>query len=248
MSDEKVVLITGGGTGIGKACALKFAESGYNVIVNYSRSESEASATAEAVKQIGTNGVTMQCDISDEAAVREMMNSVESQFGRLDALVNNAGFTSFIDHTDLDAMSEELWDKILGVNLKGPFFCMRAARKLLNKDGGGTVVNVSSVAGITGRGSSIAYCASKGALNTLTKSMARAMAPNIQVNAVCPGPVDSRWLQRVMNEEELMAMTQGYPIPRPATPEDIAESVIYLATRTALTTGQLLVVDGGNTM
>ena len=177
-----------------------------------------------------------------------MVEQVESTFGRLDALVNNAGTTEFIPHADLDAMTEAAWDRILAVNLKGPFFCIRAAQKLLAAGDGGAIVNVSSVAGLSGQGSCVAYCASKGALNTLTKSLARALAPQIRVNAVCPGPVDSRWLRAVMSPEQLQARTQDHPIPRPAQPDEIADAVLYLATGTTLTTGQLLVVDGGRTM
>ena len=119
---------------------------------------------------------------------------------------------------------------------------------MLSAGSGGAIVSVSSVAGLSGLGSSIAYCASKGALNTLTKSLARALAPRIRVNAVCPGPIDTRWLRSVMSEEQLYARTADYPLPRPAQPDDIADAVIYLATGTTLTTGQLLVVDGGRTM
>jgi 3-oxoacyl-[acyl-carrier protein] reductase len=163
-------------------------------------------------------------------------------------LVNNAGTTWFIDHKKLDELTEEKWDRILQVNLKGPFFCIRAAVPLLRKAGGGAVVSVSSVAGLSGEGSSIAYAASKGALNTMTKSLARSLGPDIRVNAVCPGPVDTRWLRAVMDEEELAKRTASYPLKRPAYPDDIADAVLYLATATSLTTGQCLVVDGGRTM
>jgi 3-oxoacyl-[acyl-carrier protein] reductase len=177
-----------------------------------------------------------------------MLQKVEREFGRLDVLVNNAGTTWFIDHKNLEEMTEEKWDRILQVNLKGPFFCIRAAVPLMRKSGGGAVVNVSSVAGLGGDGSSIAYAASKGALNTMTKSLARALGPEIRVNAVCPGPVDTRWLRAVMSPEELEKRTSHFPMKRPALPEDIADTVLYLATATSLTTGQCLVVDGGRTM
>lgn len=250
MTDKprKVALVTGSATGIGRACALRFAENGFDVVVNYSRSEAEARETLKLVEACRVKGLLLQCDVGSDAAVRNMFQTVDREFGRLDVLVNNAGTTWFIDHKNLEEMTEEKWDRILQVNLKGPFFCIRAAVPLLRKSGGGSIVSVSSVAGIGGEGSSIAYAASKGALNTMTKSLARALGPEIRVNAVCPGPVDTRWLRAVMSQEELDKRTSGYPMQRPALPEDIADAVIYLATGTTLTTGQCLVVDGGRTM
>ena len=250
MSDKprKVALVTGSATGIGRACALRFAENGFDVVVNYSRSEAEAQETLKLVEGCQVRGLLLQCDVGSDAAVRSMMQTIDREFGRLDVLVNNAGTTWFIDHKDLEEMTEEKWDRILQVNLKGPFFCIRAAVPLLRKSGGGAVVSVSSVAGLSGEGSSIAYAASKGALNTMTRSLARALGPEIRVNAVCPGPVDTRWLRAVMTAEELDKRTAGYPMQRPALPEDIADAVIYLAAGTTLTTGQCLVVDGGRTM
>jgi 3-oxoacyl-[acyl-carrier protein] reductase len=245
---HKVAIVTGSATGIGRACALRFAENKFNVVVNYSRSEAEARESLKLVEDCGVRGLLVQCDVGSDAAVREMLHTVDREFGRLDVLVNNAGTTWFIDHKNLEEMSEEKWDRILQVNLKGPFFCIRAAVPLLKKSGGGAVVNVSSVAGIGGDGSSIAYAASKGALNTMTKSLAKALGPEIRVNAVCPGPVDTRWLRAVMSPEELEKRTAHFPMQRPALPEDIADAVLYLATGTRLTTGQCLVVDGGRTM
>lgn len=245
---HKVALVTGAATGIGRACALRFAENGFDVVVNYSRSEAEARETLALVEACGVKGMLLQCDVGSDAAVRNMLHSIERDFGRLDVLVNNAGTTWFIEHKNLEEMTEEKWDRILQVNLKGPFFCIRAAVPLLMKSGGGAVVSVSSVAGLSGDGSSIAYAASKGALNTMTKSLARALGPAIRVNAVCPGPVDTRWLRAVMSAEELEKRTEKFPMQRAAQPEDIADAVIYLATGTTLTTGQCLVVDGGRTM
>ena len=245
---SKVALVTGSATGIGRACALRFAENGFHVVVNYSKSESDARETQKLVEARHVRGLLVQCDVSSDAAVRDMLHAVEREFSRLDVLVNNAGTTWFIDHKNLEELTEEKWDRILQVNLKGPYFCTRAAVPLLRKSGGGAIVNVSSVAGLTGEGSSIAYAASKGALNTMTRSLARALGPEIRVNAVCPGPVDTRWLRAVMTPEELEKRTAHFPMKRPALPEDIADAVFYLATGTTLTTGQCLVVDGGRTM
>lgn len=248
MNENNVALITGSATGVGRACALRFAEEGFDIVVNYSCSKEEALETKSLVEAEGVNALLIQCDVSNDGAVKQMIGQVESEWGRLDVLVNNAGTTEFIEHKDLDSLSEEIWDRLLGVNLKGPFFCIRAAAHLLHESEFGSVVNVSSTAGIDGRGSSVAYCASKGGLNTITKSLARALGPEIRVNSVCPGPIDSRWLKRVMTDEQLAEMTADYPIPRPSLPDDIADTVLYLSLGTTLTTGQLLVVDGGRTM
>jgi len=160
-------------------------------------------------------------------------------------LVNNAGTTRFIEHTDLEALTDEVWDEILGVNLKGTFYCCRAALPLLRAHNG-SVVNVTSVAGLQGIGSSIPYAASKAALNCLTKSLARAFAPAVRVNAVAPGPVLTRWLADHM--DQVQRSLEITPMGRAATPDDIADTVAFLALGTTLMTGQVVVVDGGRTM
>lgn len=247
-SERPVALVTGGGTGVGRACALQFAERGYDVVVNYSRSAGDAEQTVAEVAKLGANAIAYQCDVSSDAGVCGMIDKIEQNFGRLDVLVNNAATTNFIPHADLDAMTEAMWDRILAVNTKGPFFCTRAASKLLAAGGNGSVVNVSSIAGITGAGSSVAYCASKGALNTLTKSLARALAPKIRVNAVCPGPIDSRWIREGNPDWDLGKMVAGLPLPRASQPKDIADAVLFLAIGTSMVTGQFVVVDGGQTL
>lgn len=245
---RKVVLVTGSATGVGRACALRFAENGFDVVVNYSRSEADARETQKLVEACGMHTLLVQCDVGSDAAVRDMLHAIDHEFGRLDVLVNNAATTWFIDHKNLEELSEEKWDRILQVNLKGAFFCVRAAVPLFRRSGGGAIVNISSVAGLTGEGSSIAYAASKAGLNSMTRSLARALAPEIRVNAVCPGPIDTRWLRAVMTPEQLGQRTARFPLRRPAYPEDIADTVIYLAIGTTLTTGQCLAVDGGRTM
>ncbi len=253
-----VALVTGSGTGVGRACALRLAKLGFDIFVNYSRSQQEAEETRRLVSAIQPSSDesfageawtrVVRCDVSDESAVRRMIDEIAEQRGRLDVLVNNAATTHFIPGKDLDEMTEEKWDRILAVNLKGPFFCIKAAADLLGAGEGGAVVNVSSVAGLSGLGSSIAYAASKGALNTLTKSFAHVLAPAVRVNAVLPGPIDSRWIREGDNQWDLDEMTADFPIPRASQPDDIADAVIYLATGTSMTTGQLLVVDGGKTI
>jgi len=247
--EKPVALVTGAGTGVGRACAIRFASSGYDVAVNYLGPEADdASETVRQVESHSAEALSIQCDVSDDAQTTTMATSVGNRFGRLDVLVNCAGTTHFVKHDDLDGMKEPMWDQILAVNTKGPFFVTRACEKLLRDGDGGAVVNVSSVAGISGFGSSIAYCASKGALNTMTKSLARALAPKIRVNAVCPGPIDSGWLRQGMTEEQMQQRVATFPLPRLAQPDDIVDAIFYLATGTSWTTGQLLVVDGGRTM
>ncbi|TWT55803.1 3-oxoacyl-[acyl-carrier-protein] reductase FabG [Thalassoglobus neptunius] len=248
MADHKVALVTGSATGVGKACVLEFARRGFHVVVNYSRSEEEAQQTVDEVQACGVDALLVQCDISDDAAVKSMIEQVSTRFGRLDVLVNNAGCTHFVEHKDLDGMTEEKWDRILDVNLKGTFFVSRAAAETLKASGDGAIVNISSVAGISGFGSSIAYCASKGAINTMTKSLAKVLAPEVRVNAVCPGPIDTRWLRDWMSAEQIEKFTSEYPIPLCSTPEDVADAVMYLALGTKMTTGQCVVMDGGRTM
>ncbi|MCA9031697.1 MAG: SDR family NAD(P)-dependent oxidoreductase, partial [Planctomycetaceae bacterium] len=192
MSTRPVALVTGSATGVGRACAVRFAKEGFDVVVNYSRSKSDAEETVQLVEAAGAKSLLIKADVSQLSEVEAMLSQIVDHFGRLDVLVNNAGMTHVVPHDDLDGMTEDKWDRILAVNVKAPFFVTRAAAPLLKKSGSAAVVNVSSVAGLAGMGSSIAYCASKGALNTMTKSLARVLAPEVRVNAVCPGPIDTR--------------------------------------------------------
>ncbi len=241
----KVALVTGSATGVGRACAERFAQLGFAVAVNYSKSEAEARETVKLVESHGVPALLCKATVGDDAQVREMVAKVQRAFGGLDVLVNNAGTTHFVAHTDLEAITDEIWDDIFQVNLKGAFYCCRAAMPLL-KERRGNIVSVSSVAGLTGMGSSIPYCASKGAMNTLTQSLAKAFGPEVRVNAVAPGPILTRWLAG--REAHIAKFLDQAPMQRAALPEDIADAVIYLATGTTLTTGQVLVVDGGRTM
>ncbi|MEM7473896.1 MAG: SDR family oxidoreductase [Planctomycetota bacterium] len=244
-SESPTMLITGGATGVGKACALRFAKLGFNVCINYSRSQTDAELAKSEAEALGARAVLFKCDVSDETAVTQMVEAVRTEYGRLDVLVNNAATTEFIPAVDLDSLTEEKWDRILAVNLKGPYFCTKACSSLLSAGEGGAVVNVSSVAGQTGRGSCIAYAASKGALNTMTKSFAISLAPNVRVNAVLPGPIDSRWIREGANDWDLQEMTSDFPLPRASSPDDIAEGVLFLAVGSSMATGQLLAIDGG---
>ena len=179
--EGKAAIVTGGGTGVGRATALRLAGLGCSVLINYSRSKREAEETAAEVASRGVGAIAVEADVADDAACRSMAEQAVQAFGRLDILVNNAGTTSFIPHAELERVSDADWDRILAVNLKGPFQCSRAAKAAMERSGGGEIVNVSSVAGIAGVGSSIPYCASKAALNNLTLTLARIFAPAIRV-------------------------------------------------------------------
>ena len=245
MEQNRVSLVTGSATGIGRAVAWRFAELGFAVTVNYSRSKAEAEETADGVRSRGAQALVVQADVADDTAVRVMMERTVESFGGLDVLVNNAATTYFVPHTDLDSLTGAVWDDILNVNLKGTFFGCRAAMPHL-KARSGNIVNVASVAGVAGSGSSIAYAASKGAVITMTKSLAKAFAPEVRVNAVAPGPVHTRWLADHQDMiESAMMLT---PLKRLATAEDVAAVILFLADQTSLMTGQVLVVDGGRTI
>ncbi len=243
--NRKVAFVTGSATGIGRAVATRLAKEGLAVAVNYSRSEKEAQETLNEVKKLGVPAILCRGSVADEEAVRAMVGRCREELGGLDVLVNNAGTTRFIDHKDLKSLTNEVWDEILGVNLKGTFFCCREALPLL-QERKGSIVNITSVAGLQGHGSSIAYAASKAAVNCLTKSLARAFGPNVRVNAVAPGPVLTRWLADHM--DHVARSLQITPMGRAAIPEDIADAVCFLALGTSLMTGQVVVVDGGRTM
>ncbi len=242
----KVALVTGSATGIGRAVAIRLAQQSVAVAVNYSRSKEDAKETLAEVQKCGVPAILCQCNVADDQQVRAMVERCQKELGGVDILVNNAGMTRFIDHAKLDELNEDIWDEILGVNLKGPYFCCRAAIPVMQRRGGGSIVNVTSVAGLQGQGSSIAYAASKAGLNCMTKSLARAFAPAIRVNAVAPGPVLTRWLAPHM--DRVNSEVARTPMQRAATPEDIADAVVFLATGTTLMTGQIVVVDGGRTM
>jgi 3-oxoacyl-[acyl-carrier protein] reductase len=245
-SPGQAALITGGGTGVGRATALQLAARGFHLAINYSLSRDEAEATAAAAREHGVRAIVLQCNVADDSAVRKMVDACRREFGRMDVLVNNAGMTHFVPHADLEALGEDKWDEILAVNLKGPFFVSRSAIPLLRASGGGSIVNVASVAGVAGAGSSIAYAASKGGLITMTKSFARAFAPEIRVNAVCPGVILSRWLEG--HEDMVEAAIKVTPLKRASTTDDIADAITFLACDAGMMTGQALVVDGGRTM
>lgn len=237
-----VALVTGGATGIGRATALRFAAAGAHIAINYSRSAAEARETAAEVAKLGVKSAIFQADVADDMAVRGMCAAVTERFGRIDLLVNNAGTTAYVAHDDLEGLTEEIWDRLLAVNTKGIFFCCRAAASELRRNRG-AIINVTSLGGITGGGSSIAYAASKAAAISLTKSLARVFAPEVRVNALAPGIVMTRWVEG--REEHVRRYSAGTPMGRAASAEDVADMAYALAIGGDFVTGQTIVIDGG---
>lgn len=249
--EGKAAIVTGGGTGVGRATALELARRGCAVAINYSKSRDDAERTAADIEALGVRALAVQADVADDAACRAFVDRTVAEFGRLDVLVNNAGTTSFVGHSNLDAVTDEMWDRIVGVNLRGPFYLARAAKAALVASGNAEVVNVSSIAGVVGVGSSIPYCASKAALNNMTLTLARALAPAVRVNAICPGFITGRWLKGGLGDAYdavLEFYSQKAVLKRVCEPEDVAAAIVGVITGSDLMTGQIIVVDGGMTL
>lgn len=238
----KVALITGGGTGVGKGVALRLAQEGTNICINYAHSEKEAFEAKSEVEALGVKCGVYKADVSDDDQCKAMIADVIKDFGQLDILVNNAGRTHFVDHKDLDGMKSEYFDDIFALNVKGTFFMCRAAADALKKSHG-VIINITSIAGVTGLGSSIAYAASKAAEISITKSLARVLAPEVRVIGVAPGIVLTRWVEgRTDHIDKLAGET---PLQKVAVPEDIAQTVYALIAHADFVTGQNIIVDGG---
>jgi len=245
----KTVLVTGSSAGVGRATAIGFAERGCSVVVNYNRSRSEAEEVGELCRDRGVEAIVVQADVSVDAQCRKMVGAAVDQFGRLDILVNNAAATKFVEFSNLEGLTEEIWTKILRTNLMGAFFCTRAAVPHMQQAGEGVIVNVVSIAGFLGGGSSIAYAASKAAIINMTKSLARTLGPTIRVNGVAPGAIDTRWLRNGLGEEAFDALRDSLryttPLQTIATPEDVADAVLWLVEGARMVTGETIKLDGG---
>jgi NAD(P)-dependent dehydrogenase (short-subunit alcohol dehydrogenase family) len=249
--DGKIVLVTGASTGLGAALAVGAATRGARaVIINYVRSTAEAEATAEAVRAAGAEAVLAQGDVADDHDCRGIAAKAEP-YGRIDALANNAGVTKFAPaHAELDALERADFERIFAVNVIGPFQMLRAARPLLETAERASVLMISSIAGVTGIGSSVAYAASKGALNTMTLSLARVLGPKIRVNALCPGFIDTPWHEKGMAPEVVDRVREGTrrmtPLQAASTAEDIADAgLFFLSDASRHVTGETLLVDAG---
>lgn len=246
----KRAIVTGGGTGLGAATAIGLARRGANICINYSRSADAAEAVAEECRKLGVEAFTAQADVSDDANCRELVQQATAKLGGLDILINNAGITKFAAHSDLDALDADDFLNLYKVNVVSIYQMTRAARSHLEDGAVGSVVNVSSIAGVTGMGSSIAYAATKGAINTMTLSLARALAPRIRVNAVCPGYIASGWFTKYQGDsvEDKTAerVIRTTPLQVASKPEDIAGTILFLAgPDSAHMTGETLIVDAG---
>lgn len=239
---RKVALVTGGGTGIGRAISIALAALSIDVAVNYSRSQQEALDTVAAIEKNCGKAVVVQANVAKDAEVRTMVQTVVEQFGQLDYLVNCAGTTVYVDMPDLEGLKPEYWDEIMDVNVKGLFSVCRAAAPHLKKTHG-SIVNITSVAGVTGMGSSIAYAASKAAAISVTKSLARVLAPEVRVNSVAPGIVLTRWVEG--REAHVKKLGEHTPLGRCCSAEDVADVAVPLLVNAAMMTGQTVVVDGG---
>ncbi|WP_419886412.1 SDR family NAD(P)-dependent oxidoreductase [Paenibacillus sp. B-A-8] len=243
--NNKVALVTGGGTGIGKAVSLELARRGARVAVNYSKSEVEAKETVNMIVNQGGQAIAVQADVSKDQEVRSMVNLIIQHFGTVDLLVNNASITKHIALGDLEKATEEVWDELYDVNVKGMFFCARAVAPYMNKSTSGAIVNLGSIAGQTGLGSSLPYAVSKAAVHGLTKSLAHALAPNIRVNCVAPGAVATRWWSG--REEQMHKLAPNLLLRRISSTEDIAQFVCATLEQEAMT-GQIITVDSGQTL
>ncbi len=252
--DGLCAIVTGSASGLGAATAAILAKGGARVVINYSSSKKEAEETADLCRKAGGEVVVVQGDVSRDEDCKRIV-AAAAPWGRLDALVNNAGTTKHVPHGNLDGLSAEDFQRLYGVNTIGPFQMLRAARGLLEagaKASGraSAVVNVSSVAGISGVGSSVAYAASKGALNAITLSLARALAPLIRVNAVCPGYIDTPWFTKGRGEDGAKLVRDNVvakvPLKVASSANDVAQLVCFLATPASSNmTGEIVRMDAG---
>lgn len=244
----KAAIITGGGTGVGRATAFELAKCGHAVAIVYSRSKVEAEQTVADLTTAGHRAIAIRADVSIDDECRAMVASTLEAFGRIDTLINCAGTTNFIPFENIDAVEDDVWDRLFRVNVVGAFHCARAVRQSMLDAGGGVIINVSSVAAQLGQGSSIPYCASKAALDSLTVSLARTFAPHIRVNGVAPGFITGRWLQGGLGanyDAAKAAFEKALPLGRVCDPEDVAACIMSLVNGSSLVTGQTLAVDAG---
>jgi 3-oxoacyl-[acyl-carrier protein] reductase len=221
------------------------AQHGASVAVVYSRSEREALETIEVIGNNGGAAIALKADVANVSQVQAMVDAVIENFGAIDYLVNNAAITKQMRFDDLDAISGDIWDKLIAVNVKGTFQCSRAAAPHLRKRPGSAIVNIGSIAGETGYGSSLPYAVSKSAVHGLTRSLARALAPSIRVNCIAPGAVATRWWEG--NEEKMRSLSGNLPLQRISTAEDIAETVLMLLKAESMT-GQIIKAENGQTL
>ena len=248
--EQTIAIVTGSSSGVGAATAKQIAAAGGKVVVNYVSKDQAAELVAEECRALGGEAVVCKGDVSDDAACQQLVQTATEHFGGLNCLINNAGTTKFNAHEHLAGLTDDDFYRIYGVNVVGPYQMVRAAESALRTAKESVVVNVASIAGVRGVGSSIAYAASKGALITMTQSLARVMGPEVRVNAVCPGFIEGDWLAEGMGQEvydrSLASLRERTPLQTVCTPETVADSIVGFITAHGVVTGQLLVLDGGH--
>ena len=249
LSERKVCVVTGSSSGIGAATARRYAREGWDVVINCSRDPVPAEAVAADCRALGVQALVVKADVAADADCHRLADEVQAAFGRCDVLVNNAGTTKFVALKHLDGLQADDFHRIYDVNVIGPFQMVRALLPLLQAQAGAGVVNVSSIASMMGTGSSIAYMASKGALNAMTVGLARALGPAVRVNAIAPGLVETPWLQQGLGAERYAKSVESYKaraaLDAVITPEDVAETAWYLGACALKTTGEVLLLDAG---
>lgn len=246
----KVAIVTGSSSGVGSATVRQLAKLGCHSVINYNSNSTGAEAVALECKRAGAETLVIQANVADDKDCRVMANAAIEKWGRVDILVNNAGTTKFVDHANLEGLSSGDFQNIYAVNVIGAYQMTRAvAEQMKRQTNGGAVVNVASIAGIAGVGSCIAYAASKGAMITMTLSLARVLGPDIRVNVVCPGFIEGEWLKEGLGEERYeqarQASLKNAPLGVTASADAVAESILFFIRGPAVVTGESLIVDGG---
>lgn len=246
---SKVAVVTGSSSGVGAATARLLASKGCHVVINYSSSSDAAQKVALDCQHFGVETLVCQADVSDDDACKSLAAKAIAKWGRIDILINNAGTTKFVPHHQLDGLDKDDFFALYGVNVVGPYQMLRACESALRASGDAAVVNVSSIAGVRGIGSSVAYAASKGALLTMTQSLARVMGPEIRVNAVCPGFIQGEWLEQGIGTENYQkiknSLEESAPLKKTCTAESVAESIVNFVEGHSIVTGQHIILDGG---
>ena len=248
--EHGVAVVTGSSSGVGAACARQLAERGCHVAINYSRNEDGARRTEAACREFGVETVVVKADVAEDEDCRALAAAALDKWGRIDALVNNAGTTKFNPHPQLEGLTKQDFLDIYAVNAVGAYQMTRAVAPAMQRGGRGSIVNVASIAAVTGVGSSIAYAASKGAMVTMTLSLARALGPEIRVNAVCPGFIQGDWLEQGLGKERYAAVKAAVeaaaPLRLATTADTVAEAILYFVAGADVVTGETLILDGGN--
>ncbi len=250
VSSNKVAIITGGSRGVGAATAKLLASKGWNITITCTSSMDDANIVVKECEELGVEAIALTADVSEDNSCVKTAQETINKWGRIDALVNNAGTTKFVfNHADLDGLDADDFLHIYKVNVVGPFQMVRACKQMLLNSENPSVVNISSIAGIKGLGSSLAYASSKGALNTMTKSMARNLGP-IRVNAICPGFIQGDWLRNGMGDDlynaALENLTNNTPLKLTVTPEQVAEGIYSFIGINKVVTGETMLMDGGH--